>query len=761
MSSITWQQIGEQAHLTALETAAESWDSYIGKIQEQAEAIAGDVSGTISEDSFGDETGDACRAQLSTIAGSLEDHLSEAAEKIKTALRDAHDGLSQCHDDMQELIGEVLDAKYMIENDEVDLSDARLEEIADEVRAANLEGANITTEVQEKVDEERASKADPMTERLTAIVEAARGHDDDAVAALGSVGAGRVQSPPPIGADWHGEVVQYWVDGATDLLAGGSDGVLSPEELDEFNELVAEHSGNPHFSTALMEKLGPDGLMTGVANVVQDIDRGEATFSLGQLSAMYESVGLALSTATDPTNEPHLDREWTADLMNLGAGTAHTGEGLPAGSGYQVLGPALEHGVYHEDFLVPVTEHLLALDSTTDWNLTYGTPSSCIGLNPLNYALEALDHSPAAALNLFTEGGIGLEDIEGVDLTGVTPVADPYDYLMRWSEFPHPEAPIDPNLVGDALESAATGSSTDPDYAAAERQVPTEEMVDFTERLIADAVVDPGRFATGGLTDMLDNLAGITTHYLDDFHRAEASEDVDWMVDWEGAGLSFQDVSEQMPSGEDRDPVNNWLWMIGHSEVAMAEVWGASEALMYQQLEQSQIHHDGQSGIGYEQAFEMHGRLAGDLTVGAMDAASVGVFQEAADRDKVVDSASTGAKFVIGVGTGFTPLGPVGGAVAGEASGRVIDFGAGFAKVSGEELYRDLESAVGEEVSEFQERMNETGSVDRLAEFLADDPTLGPDDLDALPADYYERYWDTVDNYESQYTDREPIQRGG
>lgn len=760
MSEITWQQIGEQAHLTALENAIESWDAYIGKIQEQAEAIGGDVTGTISEDSFGDETGDACRAQLSTIAGSLEDHLSEAAEKIKTALDDAREGLSTCHDDMQELIGEVLDAKYLIENDEVDLSDARLNEIIEEVRAANFEGAQIETEARERAATERTSKADPMTERLTAIVEAARGHDDDAVAALGGVGAGSVVSPPPIGADWHEDVAQYWADEAADLIGGGEDGELSSEELDEFNELVAARGDVPQFATALMQNLGPGGLMSSIADVSNGTYGDEATFTQAQLDAMYESMGLALSTATDPTNQPHVHQAWVADLMNLGAGNVHTSDGSFAGNGYKLLAPALPHGVYHEDFLVPVTEHLLALDTVTDWHHTQPMGNGDFE-NPINYALEAIDHNPAAALNLFTEGGVGLEDIEGVDLDGVFPVTDPYEHLISMAEHEGAAAPIDPNLLGDALEAASTGVSTDPErpYGSDERLQPNEERATFTERLIADTIVEPERFVTGNLSEMLDNFAGITTTYIDDFQRELSSESVNWAANWGGVALSFDRVAGLLPDG--RDPMSNWLWMIGHDEAAMGEVWGASEALLHEQLGRAPEHYNGQSSIAYGNAFEMHNRLTADLTVGALDGIATGEYEAAGEKDKAVDSFATGAKFAAGVTAGYF-TGPWTGAAVGEISGRMIDGAFGFAKVSDEELLADLQEAVGGEGrAQYEERMNESGTLDRINQVMEADPTMNADDREAMTENFYEQYWDRIEHSELRHTDREPIDRTG
>ncbi|THV42752.1 hypothetical protein [Glycomyces buryatensis] len=646
MGEITWQQINQTAHLDAIQTAITSWDTYMDQIREQAEALADDVPGTIGEDHFAGEIAESCRSQLSNVAAELQDHLDETGGRIKTILEDAHEGLSECHDDMNELVNDVLDAKFFIDgDDEVDLTDARIEELYEEARTETAKEGDPGTVGKLKVEEERRDKAEPMTERLTTIVETARGHDEDATSALNGITESRVESPPPLGSAWHSEVAQFYVDRATDLLAGGEDGEISSEELDEFNDLLDRNGHIPHFATSLMHGLGAAGLMTGVADIAFEAYRSDDNeLSPEQAEEMYERLGATLATATDPNNEPHVYDAWVTDLMNLGGSDVLTSDGSGRSNGYQLLAPMLPNGDFHADFLVPVSEHMLALDGVRDWSeapplSAYSGVDGLHGSNPFNYALEALDRNPDAAANFFTGEGTRLADYPHVDLDGLYPVEDPLEHLMEQATdtYSPDGAFISAELFGNALESGATGMPSDtPLDGSVDQRQHLERHVALTERLIEFTGDNPERFEgpDAPLRHLVDNFGDIAINYIADINAGFTSETFDWQGHSPGVSLDFGPYES--------DGVNDlrqFMQAIGQDPESFGRVMAASEQYIAMELPHAvdtataaaaDGARDGSGDVTYamEESFESHSRIVTELTNGMFEGFEHGGFAE-------------------------------------------------------------------------------------------------------------------------------------
>ncbi|WP_100447833.1 hypothetical protein [Glycomyces xiaoerkulensis] len=745
MSELTWEQIS-LLDLDAIDDAASKWATYNGQMGDVAEAIESDVSSTIDEDSFGDQLGEDSRAQLRNISNELQDHIDEAAKKIKVILEDAHEEFETCKNDMQDLIDEVLEAKLRIEEDgTVKISDARIEEIQTWAQQkAEDEGGHALGHAMEKKEQIEQDECQPLTERIQQVIESARGHDDDFTQRLNSIRDAHVEGPPPLGSDWHEDVAQYYADRAVDLLNGGADGEMSPEELDEFNELVSERSDNPVFATTLMNELGPDGYTEALADVALDVyghGGNESDFTPEQVDAFYEAMGVSLATATDTDNPQHVDEEWVTGLMNFGDENIATVDGNAYG--YQLLGPALEHGEYHSDFIVPVTDHILAMDngdvpyfdsSTTGLERGLGSPFSH---SPVNSALTALDNSPEAALDFFTESGTRLDHMDGVGLEHANPVDDPMDYLMdaaddagRYMDY------IDPNLVGNALEAGATGISTSDEFDPDNPPHQTPQMSMLADRVIETVTDDPDRFTTGGLNEMTDNFGGITASYIDDFQRSMASDpDSDMWID-SGGDLSSI-AGDQELAGE-------WLKVVGHDEGGMSQVWGASEALMYDQMTNAADNHDGQSSNAYNESFELHGRLTGALTVGALEGIADGVYQEQSDQNGAVDRFAEGAKYGASVAGGAATGNPFSGAAIGQGAGYGIDFVADYFRMSDEEAQQQISDLANDQTSANEDRMRDATTLNHIEGILDEDSNLTAEDKSVLMDNYYERYWDNV-----------------
>lgn len=753
MSELNWQQVN-QLPVDAVKSAADYWTTYRGKVAEAAEAVGTDVAKTIGEEHFGGDVAGASRGQLQKIATEFEQHADEFAKPIALILEDAHEILSKDKQAMNAAVERVLDAQLAIKPDgEVYLTETVLGNIVRWAQAnADRAGQPWQTLAETEIARWQQQACDPMTAQVKQIVEAARAHDDDIASKLNALRDKHVDMPPPVGSDKHKDVAEYWASKAVDLLNGGADGKMSPAELDEFNRLVGDRSGQPEFSTALMNKLGPGGLVDHLDKVANDVfGDDKSTYGKEQLAAMHESLGKTLATATDPTKQPHVDQRWTAEFMNRGA----AGDNSNAPNGYQAVAPLLQHGKYHEDFLTPVAEHMMAIDRRRDWpdgsELDNLTGPKGIGANPLNYALEALDHNPKAAQHLFTGSGKGMEDIEGVDLSGTPAVEDPVRYLMDRAEGPDAanRDTIDPDRVGNALESAATGVSTDPDYK--DRPVVAPEAGKVADQIIDYAAEHRDKFTEAPMNAMMDNFGNITAAYMDDFHRAMASPgDEHWALN-RGAGLDLGS-----PSDENAERAGEWLKLMGTDQVATAKAWAASEALMYDQMGAAKNNSGLQSGLGYEEVFEMHGRTTAALTVGTLDAVADGVHQKAESHNAVVD----GVKEVLDAGAGVTAgylTGPWGGEAVGQITDHVTEQVAEQFRITEEEAKRQVAALTSLEYA--ADRVQHALPVQTVNRYLEQDPTLSSADRNVVIRNYQERYTDNLRWVANGYRDLPPKPR--
>jgi hypothetical protein len=216
----------------------------------------------------------------------------------------------------------------------------------------------------------------------------------------------------------------------------------------------------------------------------------------------------------------------------------------------------------------------------------------------------------------------------------------------------------------------------------------------------------------------------------------------DWAVDQLGADLS-------LGSPGHGDLASDWLRIVGHDQGATAEVWGASEGLMYNQLKSVLAHDDNQTG----DVFEMHGRVTAALTVGSLDAITDGVYQKAADHNAVVHLFSEGAKFGVGVGTGFVTGNPLAGAAADQLLGYGIDYVADFFRITESETEAWIAELSQEQVDLNDETMRSRETLSQIELILGTDPDLSEDAIQAYLQDYYDRYRDRVMYYAEIHTE--------
>lgn len=451
------------------------------------------------------------------------------------------------------------------------------------------------------------------------------------------------------------------------IVAGDFD-MSSVERANRIMEILGLTDKYNLFATRLMEELGPNQLgdhPDAIARYAAILDDSDATTTAMDL---YKNLGLALASATDTSNEHHVDHAWVQEFMDYGA-TDATG-----GYGYQKLAPLLLHGEYAGEFIVPVTNHMIGMDRDgADWGMVHsegnplfeGTP---FAFNPVNAALDAVDRNPEAATMLFS-GYQGDYDYTGLQLDP----PDPLTYLLdNAANAPTEEGgvwtDISADLAGNAMVAAVTGVPSHVAGGGTEIDPPTAEMADILARMVEHTGNDPSRWMpNGAATDMVEDFGVITHYYMDDFYHhfvnAEYSDNETFnnlMPGLFGAEVDF--------SGE-KGP-NQWFQILGSQKATALQATTDAEAYGRYALDTVLANGGNEAQAG--QAVYPIGGISAHVANGQIEAHDSEKIKEQDRNNLFVDQ----GKKVIDKAVGLTPWAkhPVGGKVNGFVTDSIATF---------------------------------------------------------------------------------------
>nr|WP_112472625.1 DUF6571 family protein [Streptomyces sp. ST1020] len=277
-------------------------------------------------------------------------------------------------------------------------------------------------------------------------------------------------------------------DRAAELAARGPE--LTDAQFAELNSIMTFNARDADFSTAFYTSLGgPKESLEFYGRMTLDGTAGADKERLALTQRLQKNLGIALASATDPDNKPHLPASWGTEFRRLGTREIVLRPG--AGSspyGYQVLGGLLRYGTYDPRFLTPIAEHITQLHHDDPHRFTQNKPmlmdpdnnrgfnpsgGTGVGYDPLNSVLEALGHSPDAAKQFFSDPPTVYNEDGTVDKNGTLgykyfdeftkPDFDwSYDTLGRpGSDEAKAAAGHGPEALGHALEAAVTGDAWD------------------------------------------------------------------------------------------------------------------------------------------------------------------------------------------------------------------------------------------------------------------------------------------------------------
>jgi hypothetical protein len=672
MSSLDWETL-RNANFDSFSDVAAAWSTYASEADLRTSLLDGisvlkDDGGSHERDDFDGETAEAVRAQAKRIVELWEEDI-EGPARISALCTAAAEDFKDKQTALEVLIGDAgvyLSPAGGIGDEHFEVNESDLYNY--------LSGSTTVNFNSYQADEfERRVREDAVTysEQFKDFMAGVRVLDDQYDADFRALNDDPPPLPPFVGSpDYLEKAAGYDAANAAEFLAGGEDGTIDAEDIDRANALLEYWGDDPRFATPLMNEIGAEEFAGRLTDIQFAAHEGELTS--GSVAALYEGLGVALATATSPSSEPHVSDQWVTDLMNSGDERIAISENVWQ-VGYQALAPVLEHGVYDSSFIVPVADHILALDKSGAWSSEYPTPfpgespSFVAGLdNPVNSVLTALDHNPQASLDFFQQEPVDLE-ARGID--GVTsPVENPLGYLFDQAGLEGPHQ-IDADRFGNAIEAAATGLPSGTELSA-DLELPLHDpnQAEFVDRVMEYAVANDELFsaADGRLEPVLDNFGDITAHYMADIHQAMTTEGAEpWLPDSHGIPLSIAEGGEA-----NLDRAADWLRVVGQDPDAMASAWAVSEGMLYGEIAAA-----GETGDWKqygEHAVSTHALVSAALTEGGLNAIADGVDADADDRNARVDDWARAANFGAGLVVGATGADVVTGAAAGVAAGEVI-----------------------------------------------------------------------------------------
>ncbi|MER7772902.1 DUF6571 family protein [Kitasatospora sp. NPDC096140] len=579
--------------------------------------FTGDILTPLQGSNWRGDAAERAAASITKTRNELDAAFEEASAIGKT-LRDAHTELAAARADL----------------------DAALKRAVDNSLTVDADGVNISwpapTSESDKHDPTYTTTykalAESVGQDIAKAVARAKAADTAAAAALGgATGKSKTAFQPSTGPEEQGKK-------AADLLKLA--GNLSDAQLDELNKTLKANANNPQFTTAFYQGLGPDGFLKyyGQLAVASADQGGRRPQAVADLQA---NLGMALATATDSHNFPHLSDEWEAGLRRAGATRT---EILPRGDrvsgsvqpyGYQILANILRTGTYDAHFLNPVAEHVTQLSempgffTSTPWLhsdldrmklLGYAQGPQTGGFNPMNGVLDALAHNPPAATQFFhdratsynLDGSVKAIGQDNTYLKALTVGGDrsPLQDISKGNDYLASGHAESPELIalGHALEAATTGRAPD-----ASPDTPLSPHTPEQAAVMKD-VVD--RFGSGDgpkllrkgadLADLAPSLGHLTAAYMGDVQGAMSPHDHSLTT---------------YGSKADLDPGNTakLLAALGRNPDAFGAVAQAQQAYTTARIQDVMLHRD-TYGAEFDQAVRnaahSGGEVGGILTAG-------------------------------------------------------------------------------------------------------------------------------------------------
>nr|WP_312892772.1 DUF6571 family protein [Allostreptomyces psammosilenae] len=646
-----------EADVAKLEAAAAAWGRVAEGVRSLDERMEAEVIGPMTTGGWTGEAQGYAHDRLRQQDEQLTAACTEATA-IEDTLRWAAEEIGRLRTEMEAVVSDVAAAGLTLESN------------GDITWNVPPEAWRQDPEQAERTNQEFAASAGALRAEMDRILGDAAAVDDEAATKLREHSAG--QDGVSFNASAIGDR-QALAELRRALELTGRGAELSPEEFEELNSLLEGNADDPAFATALMNQLGPQGLLNyyslmGSAQWGQTTDDPEYIEWYSNMHDLQQNLGALLAAATNTEGVPHVDAAWVTDLTLLGDDQFDVLE--PTGTewpnrpyGYQILSNLMRTGEYDPAFLLPVAEGMTAFEAgdPTAWQpgrgdggfsgaiiLNFSGDSDDWGYDPMTGLMTALSNSPQAATAFFAdETPIALRD--GGEATNLEYFLSqrqyPQDVRSMWdeqegvSEFPARDA------FGNALQAATTGypPGVSPENGGYLRTEQTAAIMDRVVDLVADD-------ATRVHPETSDSFAEMGRAYIDQFNNVLASES--------GGTPLTSDVPMAMSQGQ----ANGYLNAVASYPDGFATLQQAQDVYATWALDQTMANL-GTSEYGDEPALRVadtHGLVQGILADGRIEQERVDLkladqeFNEAIQRRQ--DLVSGGVELVIGAAETAVPV---------------------------------------------------------------------------------------------------------
>jgi hypothetical protein len=446
------------------------------------------------------------------------------------------------------------------------------------------------------------------------------------------------------------------------------DGRLTPTELDQLDNLLAAHKGDPEFAARFAQKAGAENTLDQY-NKILDPPGGTqlSKEQLQRIKSLQKNLGSTLGLATT-VHSPEMDK-FKQDLLkaadrDYNANPTETPYGL---SGYQLTSSLMSQGDWDDDLLDTYGEHLIAKEKQLGaggknpdgiWGPTAHHIAGIThmpALDPMTGFMDALGHNPDASLR-FLDGKT--ETVNGETV-------DNLDYLMKDRHWPDGAAFTGDDkhgkgiyTLGHALESASTGAAYD--YNGDTYPLHTPEQAKFTNDLVntlgdsknADLIDGNGRLAP-----IKGSLGDITANYMGDFQQSFATVDLPTNGAAVGDGHGF-----------DRGAATNFLSVVGQDPDAYKEINAAQLGYTQGLVDQTMGNHGPGTDFSRVQGDVPNASAPGSSIAGIMsEARAEAVYEKDVADAKDFNTTAAEVNKWVGRGAGIA-IGTIASPVAGTAT---------------------------------------------------------------------------------------------
>ncbi|MFJ4624347.1 hypothetical protein [Streptomyces sp. NPDC088812] len=462
---------------------------------------------------------------------------------------------------------------------------------------------------------------------------------------------------------------------------------LSDKQFMELNSIMKFNARDADFSTDFYKSLGgPKEALEFYGRMSLDGTMGDNKERLALTRQLQRNMGLALASATDPDNKPHLPASWSTEFRKLGTQRVelYPGAGMSP-YGYQLLGGILRYGNYDARFINPIAEHVVQLHkkdpyrfmenkpmiggSDLDWGFNPSGKNGA-GYDPLTSVLEALGHSPEAAKRFFTDPPTAYNEDGTVDKDGTLDFTSYFDELndknFEWApdSLVHPGSDeakhareMGPDALGHALEAATTGAAWDADPPVLHRDEETWKVM--------DKVIDRYNVASeaGAPPEVMkDSLARMGAAYIDDINYS--IKDFGASGDEVGRGRIFansSDGSTRMSFGE--QDARNFMMLVAADQDGYQTLSAAQQVYTASGL--AALEGDREDGISFahnsakvngildeSRSHQIREDFKDDATAENMELAKQGEWRKSLMTGVVTAAAAGGTALILGPAAG-------------------------------------------------------------------------------------------------------------